>query len=77
MANHIACQICGKQKKPDDVLPVELVNDKVAEMAKKKYPNWSDSGYVCLSDLNSLRMEYIKQSMEEEGGSYQIWKRKY
>ena len=68
MEEHITCQICGKQKKPDDVLPVELVNDKVAETGKKKYPNWSDSGYVCLSDLNSLRMEYIKQSMEEERG---------
>ena len=68
MANYIDCQVCGKQKKPDDVLPAELVNAKVIEIAKKKHPNWSDSGYVCLTDLNSIRMEYIKQAMEEDKG---------
>jgi len=68
MAEGIICQVCGKEKKPDDVLPAELVNDRVVEIAKKKYPNWSDSGYVCLNDLNSLRMEYIRQAMEEDKG---------
>jgi len=68
MAEGIICQICGKQKKPDDVLPAEFVNDRVVEIAKKKYPNWADSGYVCLNDINSLRMEYIRQAMEEDRG---------
>lgn len=64
----VLCQICTQQKKRDQVLPGELVRDPVAEMIRKKYPDWSPAGFICLTDLNRFRTEYVQHILETERG---------
>ena len=64
----VLCQICKQQKKRDQLLPGELVRDPVAEMIRRKHPDWSPAGFICLADLNHFRTEYVQQILETERG---------
>ncbi len=62
------CQVCGKRKPPDEVMPAELVRPAVADLIRQKHPNWSPSGFVCLADLDAFRATYVQQVLETEKG---------
>ena len=62
------CQICKGQKKLSEVIPAELVREAVAETIRKTYPDWSSSGFICISDLNQFRANYVKNVLEKEKG---------
>lgn len=64
----VTCQICQKQKKASEVIPAELVNEPLVETIRKEHPNWSSSGYICKSDLNSFRAKRVKDILESEKG---------
>lgn len=67
-AKLVQCQICKKQKKLSEVLPGELVSDSLVEVIRKKHPEWSPSGFICLDDLNRFRAEYVQEILEAEKG---------
>ena len=58
------CQICKEQKKLREVMPAELVREAVVETIRKTYPDWSSSGFICISDLNQFRANYVKNVLE-------------
>lgn len=60
----VTCQICKEQKKMSDVLPAESVRGSIFKAITKKHPNWSITGYICLSDLNRFRAEYVQDVIE-------------
>ncbi|UCG92447.1 MAG: DUF1003 domain-containing protein [candidate division WOR-3 bacterium] len=64
----IVCQICKKQKKRSEVIPAELVRTPLVEMIRKTYPDWSPSGFICISDLNHFRAQYVQEVLEAEKG---------
>jgi len=64
----VVCQICKKQKRLSQVMPAELVRESVVKTIKKKYPDWSPSGFICFPDLNHFRTEYVRESLETEKG---------
>ena len=64
----IICQICREQKDHDEVVPGILVRQSIVEYIKKRYPEWSPDGYICLSDLNHFRTELVQDMLEEEKG---------
>jgi len=64
----VICQICKKQKKLSEVMPAELVREPLVEIIRKTHPDWSASGFICLSDLNKFRTEYVKGVLETEKG---------
>jgi uncharacterized membrane protein len=64
----IVCQICGKQKDPSDVVPADIIREPIVKMIQETYPTWSSSGYICLSDLNHFRSEYVREILETEKG---------
>jgi len=64
----VQCQICGKQKLLYEAVPGELVRASIVEMIRKKHPNWSSEGFICLDDLNSFRSEYIREILAVEKG---------
>jgi uncharacterized membrane protein len=64
----VVCQICGEQKKRSEVLPGELVRDPIVSIIRRKYPEWSPSGFICLSDLNHFRAEYVQEVLETDRG---------
>jgi uncharacterized membrane protein len=67
-ADRSVCQICHEAKPADEVLPARMVPGAVAEIIRKEHPEWSDEGYVCVSDLNHYRMERVRRLVTEEMG---------
>jgi len=66
--NNMICSICGKSKARSMVMPSALVRSAVAEQIRATYPDWKREGYICLSDLNRFRMQYIQSLLESEKG---------
>jgi uncharacterized membrane protein len=64
----VRCQICGKQKKMSEVMPAELVREPLVELIRRTHPDWSSSGFICLSDLDQVRTDYVKNVLETEKG---------
>jgi uncharacterized membrane protein len=64
----VLCQICKQQKKVSEVVLGELVHDPLVETIRKKYPDWSPNGFICLSDLNHFRTEHVQEILEEDRG---------
>jgi len=64
----VVCQICRQEKDLDEVWPGELVREGVLDTIRKKYPEWDDHGYICQTDLNHFRGEYVEDALEEETG---------
>ena len=64
----VLCQICKEQKELSEVIPAELVREPLVETIRKTHPDWSASGFICVSDLNHFRAEYVKDVLETEKG---------
>jgi len=64
----LSCQICKKPKKLSEVIPAELVSKSVTDTIIQSYPEWSSDGYICLSDLNHFRAQYVKNVLVTEKG---------
>ena len=64
----VLCQICKKHKNRSDVLPGDMVRGPVIETIRKKHPDWSSSGFICLDDLNHFRTEHVQEALVEEKG---------
>jgi uncharacterized membrane protein len=60
----LVCQICGEHKKRSEVIPAELVREPLVETIRKTHPDWSPTGYICISDLNHFRAQYVKDVLE-------------
>ena len=64
----VVCQICKQQKQLSEVVPAEMVSQPVVETILKENPDWSPSGYICISDLNHFRAKYVRDVLETEKG---------
>jgi uncharacterized membrane protein len=64
----VFCQICKEQKKRSEVIPAELIREPIVETIRKTHPDWSSSGFICISDLNQFRANYVKNVLEKEKG---------
>jgi uncharacterized membrane protein len=64
----VLCQICKVQKKRSETIPAELIREPIVETIRKTYPDWSSSGFICISDLNQFRANYVKNVLEKEKG---------
>jgi uncharacterized membrane protein len=62
----VPCQVCGKQKKQNEVVPAGSIPESIADVIRKEYPAWSRKGYVCSADLNRFRTQYIREILERE-----------
>jgi uncharacterized membrane protein len=68
----VNCQVCKQAKSMDEVLYAELIRPSIVETIRKKIPDWSDSGYICLNDLNHFRAEYVEDVLEEDKGELSL-----
>jgi uncharacterized membrane protein len=64
----LICQICGKQKKPGEVIPAELIREPIIKIIRKTHPDWSSSGFICISDLNHFRAKYVEDIIQRDKG---------
>ena len=65
---NMVCKICGKTKARSMMMPAALVRSAVAEQIRTAHPDWKPEGFICLSDLNEFRMQYIQNLLESEKG---------
>ncbi|KPK64472.1 hypothetical protein AMJ83_01805 [candidate division WOR_3 bacterium SM23_42] len=70
------CQICGKPKKRSEVIPAELVRAPLVALIKKTHPDWSSEGFICISDLNRFRSQYVQEVLETEKGELSALEKK-
>ena len=68
VSTRVRCEVCGKSKALDEVMPVELVRPSVADMIRREHPDLPSSGFVCDDDLEHYRAEYIEDALETEMG---------
>jgi uncharacterized membrane protein len=64
----VVCQICGKPKRPTEVVMAGLVRDPIAEIIRRSRPDWSAEGYICQTDLNAFRSQHVRELLESEKG---------
>ncbi len=64
----LKCAICGEEKSPDEAMPIELLRPSLIELIRKRRPDLTGGGSICLEDLTRLRAEYVEDSLEEEKG---------
>ena len=67
-AKNLICTICGKTKARNMMMAAALIRSAVAEQIKAAHPEWKTEGYICLSDLNIFRMQYIQNLLKSEKG---------
>jgi uncharacterized membrane protein len=67
-SKNLICNICGKTKARSMMMPSVLVRSAVAEQIKISHPDWKPEGFICLSDLNRFRMQYIQNLLKSEKG---------
>ena len=62
------CQVCKQEKKQTEVIPGSLVRNPIVARIQQTVPSWSAEGYICLTDLNRFRAEYVQSVIEEDKG---------
>ena len=67
-AVHHTCQVCGKSKPFDELVPGDVVRPAIVERIVQAHPAWSGQGYICLTDLNRFRADYVQWLLEKEKG---------
>jgi uncharacterized membrane protein len=60
------CQICGKEKTRNDLMPASSVRASIASIIAQDYPGWSPDGYICRADLGRFRIAYVRHALESE-----------
>jgi len=64
------CQVCGVRKRKNDLVPAELVPAPVVDIITKEHRAWSPGGFICHSDLNRFRIQYIRNGVEKGKNEY-------
>ena len=64
----VACQICQTHKAASEMMPASLVRESVIEAIRRKHPQWTSDGFICLRDLNRFRAEYVQDLLRRERG---------
>ena len=66
--NTVLCHVCKKQKRPDEVLPAELVREPLSKIIMAAYPDWSTDSFICIVDLNHVRAQYVQDVIKKDKG---------
>jgi uncharacterized membrane protein len=66
----IPCQICGEQKRKNDLVPAALIRASIVDVIVKEHPAWSPEGYICHADLNRFRIDYVRDVLKKEKDEY-------
>jgi uncharacterized membrane protein len=67
--NHArVCEVCGRGDSEVPLLPISLSRAAITSLLEEKYPQRSHSGFLCVDDLNSLRVEYVRSLLAAEKG---------
>jgi uncharacterized membrane protein len=65
----VICQVCRNRKKLSEVLPGAVVRGPLVDRIRKDHPDWSTDGFICISDLNRFRAEYVQDVIKSDRGA--------
>lgn len=66
------CCVCGCTPSVEELVPADIIRPRLARLIKRHHPDWNDTAYVCLADLNRFRMEYVRHVLEAELGELSV-----
>jgi uncharacterized membrane protein len=66
--NKQICAICKENKKKEELIPLKLLDTQLLEFIKEKFPDCSEQGYICKSDLKKIRLQYVEEVLKKEKG---------
>ena len=64
----VKCQVCDKELRRDEDVPVELVAEPLAAILRRDRPGWDRAGYVCRDHLAAARSEQVLGLLKDERG---------
>jgi uncharacterized membrane protein len=62
------CPACGRDCRPEELVPAQLVRDPLVEVLRQMFPAWDGSSPVCREDLDRARSEHITRLIKDEYG---------
>jgi uncharacterized membrane protein len=62
------CDVCGRDSSEVPLLPIGLVREPINRLIEDKVPRRSRGGFICVEDLNKLRVEYVGTLLAAEKG---------
>ena len=68
MREQAVCQICKKKYAKSSLFSASLLKGNLLEIARKKYPDFDENGFICNQDLADLRALRIEQLLFENKG---------
>jgi uncharacterized membrane protein len=63
-----ACVVPKRHTTGGDLVPAALVRPAIAELIKRRYPDWSADSFICRDDLDLFRAAYVQHAIEAEKG---------
>lgn len=66
--DQVECSHCKRSFPFDAMISGELIRPGVAEIIKKRNPEWDPSRMLCPDCLNLFRSEYVEDALEDERG---------
>ena len=64
----LRCSNCKRLMPADVLISGEIIRLGIAEIIKKRDPQWTSSGLLCQECLQLLRSEYVESALEDEKG---------
>jgi len=65
---NVTCYITKKQIKLSDAIPYDLINPKVIELIKRKYPEFNNTHYIAREEYKKYRYQYMEDLLKKEKG---------
>jgi uncharacterized membrane protein len=62
------CQLCNKHLAMNELFPAAMVRPAIVNLILKDKQDWSNDGYICHSDLNRFRTQYVENMLATERG---------
>ncbi len=62
------CQVCKSEKRLSEVWPASLVRGVIADRIKVACPDWTSASYICNTDLDRFRNEYLADIIKQDKG---------
>ena len=64
------CRICGLQKEKSELVPADRIPASIVDSITREYQAWLPEGYICQTDLNRFRIQYVRDVVEHEKNGY-------
>jgi uncharacterized membrane protein len=62
------CEVCKSEKRLSEVMPASLVRGVITERIKAACPDWTSASYICITDLNRFRNDYLTDIIKQDKG---------